>query len=402
MSRRVLLLLALAAGAAGAAGWVYRERAKTAELLRVGEEALSARDYPRAKEHLARYLAERPDDTRARLLAARVARRAGNYPEAREHLSVCRERGGDLEPIVVEEALIEVQRGDEHPVAFLRERVKRDDDLRRGSLEVVITHALHPHQLPAALTRLTRYLEHRPGDVQALMSRAYVWERFHSFADALADYRAAVAANPDHPQARLKLAETALLAGPPDEARTHFLWLAERDPGSVAVRLGLARCARRLGEPDEARRMLDAILADSRDHGETLWERGEVELERGDAAAAEPFLRRAARRMPHDRRPHYSLYRCLLRLDRKEEAAAVDARVKELDADVRRLREVIEGVMKNPNDAALRHEGGVLFLRNGEREQGLRWLRMALLINPDYEPARTALADATRQPPKLP
>src|SRR5688572_5443015 len=94
---RVLLLLALVVAAAGAAGWVYRSRARTAELLRIGEEALAARDYPRAKEHLDRYLAERPDDTRARLQAARVARRTGKYPEAREHLKVCRERGGDLE-----------------------------------------------------------------------------------------------------------------------------------------------------------------------------------------------------------------------------------------------------------------------------------------------------------------
>jgi tetratricopeptide (TPR) repeat protein len=395
---RRLLLLALVLAASGVAGWVYWSRAKTSELLRRGEEALAARDYTRAREHLERYLSDRPDDPRARLLAARAARCARDYDHAREHLRALRERGGELEPIVVEEALIQVQRGDEQPVAFLRQQAKRDDDLALVILEVLIQHDLDTYQLHGALDGLTRYLERRPTDVRALVSRAHVWERFHSFADALTDYRRAVAADPDNPRTRLKLAETALLASTPQEAREHFLWLAERDSKSVPVRLGLARCARRLGDPDEARKRLDAILDEAPDHGETLWERGELEMERDNPAAAESYLRRATANMPHDRRPHYALHQCLLRLDKKGEAEAVDARVKELDADVVRLRQVIEGVMKNPNDAALRHEGGLLFLRNGEREQGIRWLRIALLIDPDHEPARKALAEATRQP----
>jgi tetratricopeptide (TPR) repeat protein len=395
---RTVLFLVLVCAAAGAAGWVYWSRSKTTDLLRQGEQALGARDYPRAREHLDRYLALRPDDAHAHLLAARAARRMRDYPAAREHLRRCRERGGPTEPIVVEEALAEVQRGDEQPVAFLRERAKRDDDLALVILEVLIQHDLDTYQLRAALDGFTRYLAHRPDDLQALLGRGYVWERLLSFPDAVEDYRAAVAAHPDNPQARLKLAETLLIAGTPDEAVTHFRWLAERWPTRVEVRLGLARCSRRLGDPAEAAKQLDAILAEAPEHGEVLWERGELELEQGRAPEAEPLLRRAALRLPHDRRVHYSLARCLLRLDRKAEAEEVNARVAQLDADVRRLGEIAQKVIERPNDAALRCEGGLLFLRNGEREQGIRWLQLALRIDPECEPARAALAAELQRP----
>jgi predicted Zn-dependent protease len=213
-----------------------------------------------------------------------------------------------------------------------------------------------------------------------------------NFTDALEDYRKAVATHPESDRARLKLAETLLVAGTPDEALTHFRWLAERWPDRPPVRLGLARCYRRLARPEEAAKLLDGLLAEFPNHGETLWERGEVELERGNAAGAEPLLRKAAAQRPHDRRVQYALYRCLTRLDRPAEAEKFDARVKQLDADLVRMAAIRNEVIKRPNDAALRCEGGLLFLRNGERGEGLRWLQLALRLDPKCEPARAALS----------
>jgi tetratricopeptide (TPR) repeat protein len=219
-----------------------------------------------------------------------------------------------------------------------------------------------------------------------------------NFSDALEDYRKAVAAHPESDRARLKLADTLLVVGTPEEALTHYRWLAERWPDRPPVRLGLARCSRRLARPDEAAKLLDGLLSEFPDHGETLWERGELELEQGRAATAEPLLRKAVGRLPYDRRPHYALYRCLLRLDRSKEAEEVNAKVAQLDADLRRLNHVRHEVMKRPNDAALRCEGGLLFLRNGEREEGIRWLRLALRLDPRCESAREALAKAGAAP----
>jgi tetratricopeptide (TPR) repeat protein len=123
-----------------------------------------------------------------------------------------------------------------------------------------------------------------------------------------------------------------------------------------------------------------------------LWERGELELDLDRRATAEPLLRKAASLCRFDRRVQYAMYRCLLSLDRDAEAATYDARVKQLDADLVRLSAIRNEIMERPNDVSLRCEGGLLFLRNGERDEGIRWLQLALRLDPTCEPARAALA----------
>jgi tetratricopeptide (TPR) repeat protein len=321
------------------------------------------------------------------------------YGEAREHLRRCREDGGDLEAINVEYSLIDVQKGHDRPVEALRRRAQKDDELSLVILEVLIQYDLDTSRLWQALQELTHYLRSRPDDLQALLGRGFVWERFLSFRDALEDYRTAVAAHPDNEQARRHLAETLLIVGTPAEALIHYRWLEQRFPDRPEARLGLARCRRRLGQAEEARKLLDSLLAETPDHGEALWERGQLALDEGDAAQAEPWLRQAARLLPYDRRVHYALYRCLLELNRRAEAETVNARVAQLDADVRELDQVRLDVMKRPDDAALRCQGGLLFLRNGERWEGIRWLKLALRLDPNCQEALAALAEADSPPP---
>jgi tetratricopeptide (TPR) repeat protein len=397
--RRLLALLIITAvlTTCGYLGW---ERWATGELLTRGEQELAGHEYVKAREDLARYLAARPSDPHARLLAARAARRLREYDEALQHLRCCRRDGGDPEPIAVEAALIDVQRGDEGPVAELRERARQDDDLALIVLEVLIQHDIDTGRLRLAQEGLTEYLRHRPDDLQARLGRAFVWERFLSFADALEDYRKAVAAHPDSERARLKLGETLLISGTPAEALEQFQWLARRQPDRPEVQLGLAKCRRKLDEPEEAERLLDALLTEAPDNGEALLERGQLALDRDQPAAAEAWLRRSIHAMPHDRRAHYSLSRCLLILGRREEAEALDARVNQIDADLRRLGVLQQRVMERPQDAALRCEVGLLFLRNGDRREAIRWLQMALRLDPTCQEARQALAETnTASPP---
>jgi predicted Zn-dependent protease len=294
-----------------------------------------------------------------------------------------------------------VERG-EGPAPGLRQRAEGDDELALVILEVLIQYDIDTYRLRQALHGLTRYLRARPDDLQALLARGYVWERFLAFADALGDYRKAVQAHPDSERARRKLAEALLIAGTPDEALGQYQWLAGRRPEQPEVRLGLARCRRLLGQAEEARRLLDGLLAGAPEDGEALWERGQLELDRGRAAEAEGWLRRAARASPHDRRVAYSLGRCLLALGRRAEAEQVNARVAEIDADLRRLNQVCQAVLEHPHDAALRCEGGLLFLRNGERQEGLKWLRLALRLDPACQAARDALAGAEGRPERRP
>jgi tetratricopeptide (TPR) repeat protein len=387
------LVILLALGTLAAGGY-FRWRWWTGQqLLRGGEEAVAAHEYGQAREQLARYLALQPSDGRACLLAARAARRLRQYDEASAHLRCCLQAGGPAEAVAVEYALIDVEKGEDGPVPALRERA-RDDELALPILEVLVQYDLDTGRLRQAQQDLTLYLARRPDDLQALLGRGAVWERLLSFADAREDYRTAVAAHPDSERARLRLADTLLLSGTPAEALEQYQWLAARWPQRHEVRLGLARCRHRLGDPEEALRLLDALLADSPEHGQALWERGQLELEAGRPTEAEPWLQKAVRALPFDRRVAYTLARCLLELHRRAETEALNARIAQLDADVRRLDQVQQEIMKSPDDAALRCEGGLIFLRNGERREGIRWLQLALRLDPRCAAARSALAEA--------
>jgi predicted Zn-dependent protease len=64
-----------------------------------------------------------------------------------------------------------------------------------------------------------------------------------------------------------------------------------------------------------------------------------------------------------------------------------------IDADLKRIDEVLKEVLRAPDDPSLRSEAGIIFLRNGEAQKGLRWLGMALQQDPWHPPTHQALAD---------
>jgi tetratricopeptide (TPR) repeat protein len=394
LNRWAIVLTAAALIVAGFFGW--REWTLR-RLWRHGEEALAERRYADAQQHFSAYLAIRPKDADACLRAARAARRLRDYYEAGALLARAEQQGADAETVAVERQLIAVQQGDARPVAHLRERAGHGDDLALAILEVLVQFDIDTYQLRNALAGFTEYLKHRPGDLHALLGRGYVWERFLSFADALEDYRAAVKQHPDNAVARAHLARTLLTVGTPQDALEQYEWLAERWPDKLEVRLGLAQAWRRLGDAEKAGAKLDAILQAQPRHPEALWERGQLALDQDKAVEAEPYLRRAVDALPFDRRFVFSLYRCLLELGRADEAKEMQARVDRIDADLRRLEQLRDEVMQRPNDAQLRAEGGILFLRNGEREQGLRWLQLALRLDPNCREARLALELAAKE-----
>lgn len=387
-------IISIVVVAALAAGGVSLWRHWGERHLRAGEESLEARDYAKAREHFESYLAIHPHSAAARLLAARAARRQKDFDGALEHLRRCREDGGDGEAIDVEYALINLKRGDDKSAQWLRERAQREDALGLVILEGLIQYDIDTYRLWQALQDLNEHLRRRPDDLHALLGRGWVWERFLSFADARNDYQKAVEAHPNSERARLRLADTLLIAATPEEALVHYQWLAARWPERPEVRLGLARCLHRQGQLALAQELLDALLAGDPDHGEANWERGQLALDQDQPQAAEAWLRRAVKALPFDRRIQYSLERCLRTLGRAGEAEQWAQRAKKLEADVLRLDKVRQEVLKRPNDAALWCEAGLLFLHNGEPREGVRWLETALRLDPNCEAARKAIVGA--------
>jgi tetratricopeptide (TPR) repeat protein len=383
----VLLLLA-AAGAGGRRLWLDH-------LYRAAEAAHERRDFDTALDCLTRYLEADPSSGRAHFLAARAARRAARWDEAEAHLAACQRLDVPKDALALERVLMNVQRGDPSGEPYLRERIDQDHPDTPLILEVLIDEYVRTYRLWDALDALNDFLKRRPDDVKALLGRAYVWERMFYFADAEIDYRRALEVAPDDDEARLRFAVLLLdRRGSPAQAAEQFERLLGRRPDDPRVRLGLARGRRQQGRLDDARRLLDAVLAADPHYPGALTEMGRLAAEeeaRTDEAVG--WLRKAVADDPHDRQAYTVLLGCLRRAGRDEEARAVQQTLNGLDADLKRLDELTRAALQRPRDPDLRCDLGVVFLRVGQEQEGLRWLGLALEQDPAHKGAHGALAD---------
>jgi tetratricopeptide (TPR) repeat protein len=394
---RLVLLCALLLLVGGVAGWVFWPDYH----LQAAERALARGDLATARWHLGAAGALGWDSGRRHLLAARLARQAGRLGEAEEELSICQRLQGGLpegrDALTLERALVRAQRGDREVDGYLLARVQGDDPEALTILEVLIQQHVDGYELFDALDCLNLYLERKPDDVQALLGRAFVWERLFFYPEAVRDYRRAVQVNPQDDRARLRLGQALLLTGPAREAREQFEEWQRRHPDagpdSTAVRLGLARSWRLDGQTEKAQPVLDALLAEQPRHVGALTERGQVALDQGDRQRAEQCLRQAVELAPFDRQAVYNLYHCLQQGGKPAEIEQYRAQLERLDADLKRLGELTRAVLKTPGDPALRVEAAAIFLRSGEEQEGLRWLGMALRLDPACRAAHEALAE---------
>jgi tetratricopeptide (TPR) repeat protein len=386
----VLVLVALL----GVMGWMGSQRLRAERHLRAAQQAAERRDFAQAREHLAVCLEIMPGSGPVRFLAARTARRAGDLDLAQEHLRACARLGFEPRSVEIEWALLAAKRGhfaEQEP--FLWPLVEQDHPDMPVILEVLIDGYIQHYRMLRALRCLDLYLEGEPENVQAWLGRGWVCERLFYWADVVQSYRRAVELDPENEPARLRLAKALTVTGPPDEAAAEFEALRQGRPDDVEVLLGLARCRRQQGRLDDAGRLLDELTSRHPQEDAVLRERGRLALDTGDPAGAEKWLRKAVAKSPHDREARYDLYQCLKQQSKEKEAQESLSIFERLDADLKRIDWLTRQMQKTPYDPELYHEAGVLCLRNGSAEEGVRWLRLALRYDPRHRPSHQALAD---------
>jgi tetratricopeptide (TPR) repeat protein len=388
-SRRIWLAIAFLLIVAAFVGWLLWPD----PYLAAAERALERRNYAEASAILEEGLKRRPRDTRLLFLAARTARRASRFEQAQDYLRACQRLQAPTDAIDLELALMRVQQGDLEVEDYLLGRVAREDPDTLLIWEVLIQQYLDTYRLYKARDCLDLFLERRPDDVSALLGRGYVWERLFLYSAAVRDYRRAVQVEPANDNARLRLAETLLITGPPEEAAEQFEELSRRHPDSTDARLGLARAWRQQGRGGQAERLLDALLAEHAQNVAALTERGVLAMDARELGRAEDLLRRALALAPFDRMALYNLCQCMRLSGHDAEVREYQARLDRLDTDLKRLGQLTKDALKDPRDPVPRYEAGLIFLRSGEEQEGVRWLNMALHEAPGYRPAHRALAD---------
>jgi tetratricopeptide (TPR) repeat protein len=375
-------------------GWSLAVWAWGSYHLRAARRDIQQREFDRALDRLAVCRTVWPDDGEIWLLSARTARRAGHFQDADNLLLPARKRGARQRDLVLEQVLLTAQRGQYAEVEpFLTERLTPELADFPLVAEVVSAEWMRTYRLAEARALLTHWLAKEPDEVGALVRRGWVAEHQLDFDAAVNDYRRVLNLSPGQDSIRLRLVEILLKIRRPEEAAPYAAEAYRHNPTDAAAVLAAARCWREIGQLDEARAALAGMTDQQRQTPAVQAERAHLALQAGEAAEAEILFRTALRSLPRERAVLYGLQQALSRQGKTAEAEKTATALAQVDQDGRRMNKLMTILATQPGNADLRHECGVIFLRNGLEEDGLRWLAMALESDPRHRPTHAQLAE---------
>jgi predicted Zn-dependent protease len=384
----LLLVLLVAAGLAATGTWVWFNHhlgAARSELARGHNAAALA--------HLNRCRLIRPDDAEVMLLSARVARRSGSLDEAEALLDRYAEQHGQDEGLVLERLLLRTQRGElEETGPAVLARVRAGGPDATLCREALVTGMLYRFLWADADRYLDEWVSAEPDSTAALLLRGKLEEQRLATAVALEKYRRVVELDPDHDEARLRLATLYMSNRRGNEALEHLAVLRGRFPDHAEVAVLWARALALQGRHAESRAALADCLARHPDYAPALSDAGDAALVDGDEPEAERLLARAVALDPGDTITRLRYASALARNGKRAEADREQERIKALGADRERVIALLSGpLQERPNDPQVPYEIAQIAQRSGEIREAVRWYSAALRADPGHVPSHQAL-----------
>jgi Tfp pilus assembly protein PilF len=394
--RRWLLALSgvlILTGAVLAGSWLWQKHCQR-QIWEEIQSRLQRRDLQGASVLLDQYVGRVPGDPAGWFLAGRTARRLGHVQDGQKFLERCQELGGVTSATELEWDLLRVQQGQlQGTDARLRMNVGPEHPDAALVLEALARGYLKRERLNDAFQACELWLKLEPTHPRPLLWRGWIRQRLNQIDLAFADYQKAVESAPDDADARLALGNLLLKMRKPAEATEHFQRILQNTKDHPEASVGLAACRFEAGEPALAVPLLDRVLAAQPDNPAALLLRGRAALELGEVDKAAPLLRRAVAADSSSPEALHQLIQCLTDQGKKVEAKELNDLLQSLVADLRRLDALIREIGRDPFDMRHRHEAGVIALRIGLFDDGLKCLEGALECPGDQRPTHAVLAD---------
>ncbi len=359
----------------------------------LADQAMVKGDFATAKTILRQLEKKHPRNPDFPFLLGRTARRAGELQSAEDHLQKSLELGAIAEAVDLERLLIRAQGGEFEKVSpRLFAYIEKEHPDRLLIFEALVFGAMADFRMKQALLLVNEWLKEETDNARALLWKAQILERLSARKEVVEAYRDLVRVEPNSVAPRLRLAQNLFMISKHEESLQEFDIILQTDSNNGEAIIGKVRALLALGRDDEAEQFGKGLAVQFPDDGWAWLVQAKIENAKSQSPKAEPLIREALKRLPYNREVVYTSALIFQQMGKKTEADELFARVGQIDADRHRLSDLTSQIWTRPKSADLRHEAGVIFLRNGHDSDGLRWLDSALKIDPQHTDSHRALA----------
>jgi tetratricopeptide (TPR) repeat protein len=394
-SRRWLLIgmLALALLALLIARW----EAIFPSDITLARQALERREFDDAITALSHAERMRPASAQVQYLLAVAHRRSRHVEMAAKHLSAAERLGWNADDIRRQRLLLDAQAGKIKEVeGQLAELLQQgaDDSVAEEIYEGMASSYLSSYYLADANKCLQFWIQWQPdnplphqwlGDV--LIYRSNPEQAAEEFAQALT-------LNPNDHETRKKLAQAQLDYLDLSDAAQTFEQCLTTMPADPEPLLGLAECRRRQGREKEAIALLHDALSFELPAAKTaqaLNALGRLSLEAQQYHRALHLLENSIALDPTEPTSRLGRASVLVGLGRDAEAAAERETAGQIVDRRRRLVALTQQVAKEPDNAELRFQTGLVLWEQGLYAVAADWFNTAIQIDPRHPGARQKL-----------
>lgn len=387
-----------AVAAVAVVGWVTVPRVAGLHYVGAARQQLACGDFPAAIQSLRKAERVQPHSAEVQYLLAAAYRRADQLDRFAAHLETARELGWPEPQLSHQVWLAAVQSGElAEAEVRLRGMIARGvpDDVAEEVYEALAKGYLRSFRWRDAWICLEAWLGWRPDAPHAHLMRGYLREQGSDWTGAAEEYRAALERLPSLGEARRRLARLLLQQNQVEQAREEFLACLAEDPDDGEALVGLAQCEVRRGDAPAARSAISRALAaqlPAHQRGTVLGEWGRLLLTEGKTDQARTVLQQAVALAPGEPQIHVHLATVLARAGQPEQAAYHQQRAQQIRLEYERVAELGRQLVDRPNDPGPRFQTGEILLRQGLRDEALRWLAGALRCDPHHHPTHALLA----------
>jgi len=361
------------------------------QALAIGKSAVAVKELLHAAQ-----LA--PNNAETQYLLAVAQRRSGNLNRVAAPLQRAEQLGWPKGEIERQSLLIIAQSGD---CSAVEARLKSimiqgvSDGAAEEIYEALAIGYLKSYRLKEAWKCLSFWSEWQPKAIFPMIWRADICRRVNNRPGEEREYRAILAIDTNHCEARERLAEVLKGSNRVDEAKSEYercLKVGDRTPELL---IGLAECYRRLAATDSAISILQQALAmklSASERAAVLSELGQIAADEGHTEEAIAKLEEAASLTPYEAPVLYSLSQAYAQSGNAKRSRELLEQSEEIRAKSNRVEEITGQLLKVPNDADLRCEVGQIMMDLGMKDEGANWLRTAIRIDPNHQLARDLLS----------